>query len=397
MPFDVVQFPGAGPDDRASSRSSRRLVGLWLLGVCLMIGVMVVLGGTTRLTGSGLSIMEWRPVTGILPPMTDAAWLRLFHEYQAIPQYRLLHEGFGLAGFKHIFWLEWTHRLWGRLIGFAFLVPLVWFWWTGRIERRLRPRLAVIFALGGLQGFVGWFMVASGFFPESTAVSPYRLVIHLALALILYTAILWTAFGLLWPRPALLLPRRSAVASADRMIRPLAAMLCTLVALTIVAGGFVAGTHAGFDYNTFPLMDGHVVPVAYARLSPFLLNLTANIAAVQFDHRVLATLTALTAAAILGLGFARPKLREALKPQLVAVAVVVAAQYTLGVATLLWVVPVPLAAAHQFGAVLVLTAALGLLHAVRPALNRRQLKDMSNVDGMADGAAPRPRRSIRPF
>ena len=141
-----------------------------------MVLVMIVLGGVTRLTGSGLSIMEWAPFAGTLPPMSDAEWQRLYHLYQQIPQYSLVNEGLGLAGFKQIFWLEWIHRLWGRLIGLAFIVPLIWFWATGRIERRLRPRLALLFVLGGLQGAVGWFMVASGFEPEATAVSPYRLV-----------------------------------------------------------------------------------------------------------------------------------------------------------------------------------------------------------------------------
>ena len=218
---------------------------------------MVVLeGGVTRLTGSGLSIMEWAPVSGTLPPLNQADWQKLFDLYKQIPQYALVNEGFGLAGFKHIFWLEWVHRLWGRLIGLVFLLPLIWFWATGRIERRLRPRLALLFVLGGLQGAVGWFMVASGFLPDTTAVSPYRLVIHLVLALVLYAALLWTGLGVLQPTPARL--------AGARTLRRLTALCCALVALTIVAGGFVAGTHAGFDYNTFPLMAGHLVPADYA-------------------------------------------------------------------------------------------------------------------------------------
>src|SRR5579872_1528916 len=184
MPFDVDDFPGAPPADRAASRKNRRLVALWLFGVASMVFVMVVLGGVTRLTGSGLSIMEWAPLAGALPPMSDAEWQRLFHLYQQIPQYALINEGFGLAGFKQIFWLEWIHRLWGRLIGLAFLGPLIWFWATGRIDRRLRPRLVLLFVLGGLQGAVGWFMVASGFLPDATTVSPLRLVVHLGLALV---------------------------------------------------------------------------------------------------------------------------------------------------------------------------------------------------------------------
>src|ERR1700733_13824411 len=237
MPFDVRDFPGAPPEDRAAGRGNRRRVAAWLFVVAFMILVMIVLGGVTRLTGSGLSIMEWAPFAGTLPPMNDADWQRLYQLYQQVPQYALVNQGFGLAGFKQIFWLEWTHRLWGRLIGFAFLVPLIWFWATGRIERRLRARLLLLFVLGGLQGAVGWFMVASGFQPDTTAVSPYRLVIHLALALALYVALVWTGLSALHPiryRPV-----------ASPRLRRLAFACLAMVSLTIVAGGFTPGPHAG--------------------------------------------------------------------------------------------------------------------------------------------------------
>jgi heme a synthase len=356
MPFDVRDFPGALPEDRATSRRNRQLVATWLFVVAAMILVMVVLGGITRLTGSGLSIMEWAPVSGILPPLNHADWEKLFQLYQQIPQYALLHEGMGLDGFRHIFWLEWTHRLWGRLIGVVFLGPLIWFWATGRIERRLRPWLLLLFVLGGLQGAVGWFMVASGFFPDATAVSPYRLVVHLTLALCLYGAIVWTGLTVL--RPVRVNP------PGTLLLRRLALACCTLVALTIMAGGFVAGTHAGYEYNSFPLMDGQVVPDGYAQLTPFLRNLTENVAAVQFDHRVLATLTALVATATVVLGFVAPAPLDVRLP-LAALGLTTAVQYGLGVATLLLVVPTGLATAHQANAVLVLTAALVLLHALR--------------------------------
>jgi cytochrome c oxidase assembly protein subunit 15 len=358
MPFDVRDFSELPPGEKAAARRTRRLVAAWLFTVAGMILVMVVLGGVTRLTGSGLSIMEWAPLSGALPPLNQADWQKLFELYKQIPQYALVNEGFGLSGFKHIFWLEWTHRLWGRLLGLAFLAPLIWFWVTGRIEPRLRPRLALLFVLGGLQGAVGWFMVASGFLPDTTAVSPYRLVIHLVLALVLYAAILWTGLGVLRPIPVKL--------AGARTLRRLTALCCALVGLTIVAGGFVAGTHAGFDYNTFPLMSGHLVPAGYDQLSPWLRNLTENIAAVQFDHRVLATLTATLSAAVVAIGVAAPSLRP-VRGVILALGLIVAAQYILGVMTLLLVVPVDLAAAHQAGAVLVLTAALATLHALRGA------------------------------
>jgi heme a synthase len=357
MPFDVRDFPGAPPEDRAAGRGNRRRVAAWLFAVAFMILVMIVLGGVTRLTGSGLSIMEWAPFAGTLPPMNEADWQRLYHLYQQIPQYTLVNQGFGLAGFKQIFWLEWTHRLWGRLIGFAFLVPLIWFWATGRIERRLRARLLLLFVLGGLQGAVGWFMVASGFQPDTTAVSPYRLVIHLALALALYVALVWTGLTVLRPLPYGPAP--------SPLLRRMSWLCCSSIAVTILAGGFVAGTHAGFTYNTFPLMDGSLVPSGYASLQPFWRNQTENLAAVQFDHRLLATFTVVVVICTLVIGFiSRPP--TAARRTLVALGSLAACQYLLGVATLLLVVPIALAAMHQAVATLLLTASVVLLHMVRP-------------------------------
>jgi len=347
MPFDDAVLPfRAAPAERR--------VALWLFAMCFMILVMIGLGGATRLTGSGLSIMEWAPIMGAIPPLSDAEWQRLFALYQRIPQYELLNKGFGIDGFKEIFWLEWTHRFWGRLIGLAFVVPLAWLAWKGAIARRLVPRLALLFVLGGLQGAVGWFMVASGFFPESTAVSPYRLVVHLVLALVLYGALLWTGLGLARPVPA----------EVPAGLRRMAWVNAGLVGLAILAGGFVAGLKAGLTYNTFPLMDGRLVPQGYAALSPFLRNLTENIAAVQFDHRLLATL-ALGSSLATALYWLPRVAGTAVARMLFALALVVLLQYALGVTTLLWVVPPALGTAHQVVAVLLLTAALVLLHEVR--------------------------------
>ena len=352
MPFDNA---GTTVAQDAATRN-RRVVALWLFAMCGMVLVMVTLGGATRLTGSGLSIMEWAPLRGALPPLSDAEWHRLYALYQSIPQYELVNKGFGLEGFKEIFWLEWAHRLWGRLIGLAFLLPLIWFAVRGRIERRLVPRLALLFVLGGMQGAVGWFMVASGFAAQSTAVSPYRLVVHLSLALVLYAALLWTALSL-WRADA------PAPASSPALRRWTAAT-CALVAVTVVAGGFVAGLRAGLTYNTWPLMDGRWVPEGYALLDPVLRNLTENVAAVQFNHRLLATLTTLAATVTAWIG-----LREAMDPRVrrasLALGATVVAQYVLGITTLLWVVPVGLGTAHQTVAVLVLTAALVALHLQR--------------------------------
>ena len=352
MPFDVHDFPDVSRMDRAANRQSRRLVGIWLFSVAAMIMAMIVLGGATRLTGSGLSIMEWAPLQGALPPTSDAEWNRLFALYQKIPQYALVNEGFGLAGFKQIFWLEWAHRLWGRLIGVVFLLPMLWLWATARIERRLLPRLGGLFILGGLQGAVGWFMVASGFLPETTSVSPYRLVIHLALALALYAAIIWTALSAMYP-----VRHRSVV---PPWIRVLAFACLALVGMTILAGGFTAGLHAGLSYNSFPLMDGRLVPQGYAALHPVLRNLTENVAAVQFDHRLLATMTliAVTTMAFVCWRASLPRMLCA------CLAAAVIGQYVLGVTTLMLAVPVLVATLHQLGAVLLLTVVLILVHRV---------------------------------
>ncbi len=348
MPFDPL--PAAAPIIR---RPELRPVALWLFVLCAMILVMVALGGATRLTGSGLSIMEWAPLLGALPPLSETEWQRLYALYQQIPQYDLVNHGFGIEGFKSIFWLEWVHRLWGRLMGAALLLPLIWFAVCGRVGRGLGLRLFGLLVLGALQGAVGWFMVASGFEADSTSVSAYRLVAHLALALLLYAAILWTALGVLHPLPA---GTRRGGAFAR-----LLGVAAVLLPLTILAGGFTAGLHAGLIYNTFPLMGGSLVPTDYARLQPFLRNLTENVAAVQFDHRLLATLTALavTAAAWFGV---QPSQARRVRIAAGCMAAAVALQYGLGVATLLWVVPVPLAVAHQAVAVLLLTATLVTLH-----------------------------------
>jgi heme a synthase len=358
IPFELSDLP---PAAAAQADHNRRLLAAWLFLLAGMILVMVALGGATRLSGSGLSIMRWAPLSGALPPLSHAAWEHLYALYRKIPQYALVNRGFGLAGFQHIFWLEWVHRLWGRLIGLAVIVPLAWFWWQRRLVPGLAARLLLLFVLGGLQGVLGWLMVSTGFRPESTSVAPLFLLAHLCLALALYAAILWTALSVLTPRPA-------PLAGARTLFR-LTLLVVSLLALTIAAGGLVAGTHAGFIYNTFPLMEGHLVPPTYAALTPFLANLTRNLAAVQFDHRLLATLTALTTLASVFLSF-RTRLPAGPRRAFAALGLVVVGQYSLGVATLLNVVPLGLAVAHQVTASLLLTAALVSLHSLRGASAR---------------------------
>lgn len=343
-----------------AGEANARAVAIWLFAVAGMIWAMVALGGATRLTGSGLSIMEWAPLSGALPPLSEAEWRRLYELYRTIPQYELVNQGFGLEGFQRIFWLEWLHRFWGRVIGLAYLLPLAWFWARGRIPAGYRLPLLGLLLLGGLQGVVGWFMVASGFEADRTAVSPYRLVVHLGLALVLYAAILWTALSLRRPQPEAL-PAAARPAALRRHLQATTALLV----LAMLAGGFVAGLRAGFTYNTFPLMDGRLVPEGYAALSPGWRNLTENIPSVQFHHRALATLATLAAIAAAVAAWRRLPPGPA-RGACLALGAATLLQYGLGVATLLLVVPVSLGTLHQAAAVLVLTAALLALHALRP-------------------------------
>lgn len=355
MPFDAHSPALMPPADRGR-HGNPRAVALWLLGVAGLIWIMVAIGGATRLTGSGLSIMEWAPLSGTLPPLTQAEWQRLYDLYRTIPQYGLLNAGFGMEGFQRIFWLEWLHRFWGRLIGLAYLGGFLFLWWRGAIPRALMPRLFLLFALGGLQGAIGWFMVASGFQADRTAVSPYRLVLHLGMAFVLFGLVLWTALSLL----------RAPVRVAERQgtVRRQVQAAFWLAALTMLAGGFVAGTRAGFTWNTFPLMDGALLPPGYFDLSPPWENLTKNLAAVQWNHRLLATLTLLAAAGAAAAAWRRlpPGLARG---AVLGFAAAVLLQYGLGVATLLAVVPVGLGTLHQAVAVGVLAAGLLAWHALR--------------------------------
>lgn len=360
--------------------ASVRPVAIWLLACCAMIFAMVLIGGITRLTWSGLSITEWHPVTGAIPPLSAADWQAEFAKYRQTSQYKMLNAGMSLGDFKTIFLWEYVHRLWGRLIGFVYLLPFLYFLLRRRIPRRLTWPLAGIFALGACQGALGWWMVKSGL-ADRIEVSQYRLTAHLALALVIYAATLWTALGLLTPTPALPRLRGRELESTDisgalpspasrgglgwELRRASEVVLC-LVGLTIVAGGFVAGLNAGLTYNTFPLMDGQFVPAGYAQLSPFWRNWFENVPAVQFDHRLLAE-TAVASVVILWFATRHAGLPRRLRFALHALLAAALLQVTLGVSTLLLVVPVPLAAAHQAGAVLLLTAALATRHALRRA------------------------------
>jgi cytochrome c oxidase assembly protein subunit 15 len=350
----------------ARGEAGARTVGWWLIAVAAMVFAMVVIGGMTRLTESGLSITEWQPLMGALPPLSDADWQALFEKYRQSPQFRQVFPNLTLAGFKEIFWLEYIHRLWGRLIGVAFLVPLLWFWSRGRIPKGHGPALLGLFALGALQGAVGWAMVASGLV-DRPSVSHYRLALHLGLAIVIYAALLWTGLGLLQPRGPSRLER-----GARRWMH--AAHL--LIALTVLAGALVAGLRAGLVHNTFPLMGGALVPPDYWRPGLGWLNLFENRSAVQLHHRLLATATLLVVAYLCWrLRTAAPGARRAGLWLLGAVLL----QYALGVVTVLRFgqAPPPLTEAvaigtlHQAGAMALVTAALWLAHAARRASAER--------------------------
>lgn len=333
---------------------ARLQVAAWLLACCALVFAMVVVGGVTRLTRSGLSIVEWQPILGALPPVSEAQWLETFDKYKLTPEYLKVNQGMSLDAFKGIFWWEYFHRLLGRMIGFVFLLPLVWFWWRRRIDRPLALKLAGIFVLGGLQGAMGWYMVKSGLV-DDPRVSQYRLTAHLSIAFAIYAAMLWTALGLLY---------RDPVAANAPRLRGFAWVITAVTAYMVVTGGFVAGIRAGFAYNTFPLMNGHWVPPEIFMLEPWYANFFNNMATVQFDHRLGAWLLAL----LVPWFWLRAR-REALNPRAkLAIGLLLgmlALQNALGIATLLLAVPVPLAAAHQGGAVLLLTAALLVNHALR--------------------------------
>lgn len=345
-----------------SAADADRPIAWWLLACCALVFLMVLVGGITRLTESGLSITEWQPVSGILPPLDASQWTAEFDRYKAIPQYRAIHADMSLGEFKAIYFWEYAHRLLGRLIGAAFLLPFLYFLLRRRISRRLAPGLAGIFALGALQGLIGWYMVESGL-SERIEVSQYRLTLHLATAVLIYAAMLWVALGLLANKSSSPLPGEGR-GEGERHLRHGASLVLGLAFVTLVAGAFVAGLRAGYVYNTFPLMEGGFAPADYWRLQPWWSNFFENLASVQFDHRLLAEAT-LAAAVALWLGGWRARLAPAQRWALHALLAMAAVQVGLGIATLLLVVPLPLAALHQAGAMGLVTAALVVRHFLR--------------------------------
>lgn len=338
-----------------SAHENDRQVGLWLLMCCVMIYAMVILGGVTRLTGSGLSMVEWNPIFGVVPPLNQQEWQAVFELYQQSPEFQKINRDLDLGGFKNIYWFEFSHRILGRLIGIVFLIPFLVFLVAGRIRKSLTPKLLIMFILGGLQGLLGWYMVKSGLINDPH-VSQYRLTAHLGLAIWIYAYMFWVMLGLLL---------KPVTGRGSRSSRPgtqlAAALLACLVFITVLSGGFVAGLKAGFAYNTFPLMDGHWIPEALFMQEPLWRNFFENIATVQFSHRLLALLV-FTGILLFWIFTREKNLPGQVRIGIHYLLVVAILQVTLGISTLLYHVPVPLASAHQGGALLLLTVILFVNH-----------------------------------
>ena len=339
--------------DSIDPQLANRRVATWLLICCALVFAMVVLGGVTRLTGSGLSMADWRPVTGVLPPLNDADWQKTFELYQQTPEFQKINSHMQVDDFKSIFWLEFLHRLLGRTIGLVFFVPFIVFLAKGYIKQREWPKYALMFVLGGLQGVLGWYMVKSGLV-DNPHVSQYRLTAHLVAAFLVYSFMFWVALSRLYPGAG---TERHPWFGKTRA-------LTGLISVTIISGGFVAGLKAGMIYNTFPKMGENWLPPGLSALEPFWRNLFENMTTVQFDHRVLAITTF---ALIIAFWF---NARKASLPARAGRAVnallhTAVLQVFLGITTLLLAVPVFLAAAHQAVAMLLFTVALYVLHSLR--------------------------------
>ena len=353
-PWAPVRAPLATP--RTNGREAPRAVAVWLFACCALVFAMVVVGGVTRLTHSGLSIVEWQPIVGTLPPLTEAAWQEAFAKYRSTPEFHQVNHAMDLAAFKGIFWWEYFHRLLGRLIGIAFFVPLAWFALRRRVPASLVPALAGILALGALQGAMGWYMVQSGLV-DDPRVSHLRLTAHLGLALAIFAAMFWIGLTLSRPREL----ARNTVAG----LRRAGNLVAALVFVMALSGGLVAGIRAGFAYNTFPSMNGHVIPPEILMVDPWYRNFFDNMATVQFDHRLLAWTLALAVPLLWWRIRRHPAAPRAARTGASVLLALLVLQVALGISTLLLRVPVMLAAMHQAGAVLLFAAALNVAHALR--------------------------------
>lgn len=337
--------------------AARRQIALWLFLCSAMVFATLVVGGVTRLTHSGLSIVEWQPLVGIVPPLTHADWLEVFEKYKQTPEFQKINHAMFLDEFKGIFWWEYFHRVLGRTIGLVFLLPFLYFLLRRKVDRKLVPKLLGIFFLGGLQGAMGWYMVKSGLV-DDPRVSQYRLTAHLSLAFVIFIAMMWVALGLIEERS------HYFAHEGYRRLQRLGFWLFALACYMVVTGGFVAGIRAGKAYNTFPLMNGHFVPPEIFMIEPWYLNFFNNMATVQFDHRLGAWLLASLAP---WFWIRLRQFPDRWRAQRVAslMLVVLTGQIILGILTVLQAVPVALGAAHQGGSMVLMAVILWLNHELR--------------------------------
>ena len=333
-------------------------IAIWLLICCALVFAMVVVGGVTRLTDSGLSMVEWRPIVGTIPPITDSDWEEVFKKYHETPQYKKINQGMSADEFKGIFWWEYSHRLLGRVIGLVFFIPFIFFLVRKKIDRPLGLKLAGIFLLGGLQGLMGWYMVKSGLV-DNPHVSQYRLTAHLSLAFIIYAAMFHVALDLLSPDV-----NRLDGSKRIQNLQCFSQVLIGLIFFMVLSGGFVAGIRAGLAYNTFPLMNGHFIPPEIFVLEPWYRNFFENMATVQFDHRMIAWILAILVP-VFWYKSRQIALSGSARLACNLFLIMLAIQICLGIATLLMVVPLPLAVSHQAGAMLLFTAAIWVNHKLR--------------------------------
>lgn len=347
--------PGAKHVLNVGASTWDNAVRLWLLTIVALVLAMITVGGATRLTDSGLSITEWQPLLGAIPPLSEAHWLEAFAKYKEIPEYHLVNQGMSLEDFKVIYWWEWSHRFLGRIIGLAFAIPLIVFWLKRALRPELTKKLAGVLALGAVQGGIGWFMVKSGLV-DRVDVSQYRLALHLTVAFLILALVVWLAFDL--GKPDLAAPRPTDIARRSGVA------LLTLTMLQVVLGAFVAGLKAGLIYNTWPAMDGAFLPHDYLAMQPWYVNFFENPAAAQFNHRLVAYAVAALAAVNVWSIFQEAR-SSRLAASSIVLMVAVLAQIALGIATLLNAVPLGLGIAHQAAAALLVIVITRHVHILR--------------------------------
>lgn len=340
-----------------NSYQYNRQIAIWLMFIALLVFCMVMLGGVTRLTGSGLSMVDWKPLTGIIPPLNETEWQAEFDNYKQYPQYQKVNHGMSLSEFKQIFAFEYGHRLLGRLVGLAYFFPFLFFLFSKRIPAKYISHLSIIFILGALQGLLGWYMVKSGL-AKDPHVSQYRLAAHLISATVIYIYALWVAWSLLYPHTD-----NNWIRGVEKL-KKLTVLVSTVVVLMIISGAFVAGTRAGYVFNTFPLMDKYFIPPGLFALEPFYVNFTENIATVQFIHRMIAY-TLIILIPLLWFQSHKYALKSRTRLAFNLLLLAFCIQIGLGITTLLLVVPVPIAALHQAGAIIVLTIIFFINHELR--------------------------------